>query len=158
MLENWYLNDFLHRASVVATIFGTAVHVELFVDHLINIVATRTNASLPTISISDIQYVKIFDGECDGSELFMYDDGENPGRTIEEQVAWCSASCREKKKPKSGSWAEFGAAEGFIVIPTGTHKGRCYCESKTSVECKRDVESSYDRYDWRKIGRWYTRN
>ena len=86
----------------------------------------------------------------------MYEgNGDNPGRTIDELVAWCSAACREKKKPilGTGTWAEFGKPEGFTVIPTGKHKGRCYCESKKSVECERDKKSDYDRYDWRKTGR-----
>ena len=99
-----------------------------------------------SFSPADVAHSKKFDGECsDGSEIRMYEgNGDNPG-TAEERAIRCSAACRAKKSPLSGSWSGF-VAEGFIVIPT---TGRCYCESSASADCSRGSSTSeYDRYDW----------
>ena len=102
-------------------------------------------------SLADItNHIKIFKGECsDGKEIRMYEgNGDNPG-SAEERALRCSAACRSKKKPLSGTWTNF-VATGFIVIPTN---GRCYCESSETFKCKRSASTSpYYRYIWSSPG------
>ena len=86
---------------------------------------------------------KVFDGECKGPEIRMYEgNGDNPG-SEQQRASRCAQACNSKKVPLSGSWRGF-AAKGFVVIPGS---GRCYCESSDSKVCPR-VKSRYDRYDW----------
>lgn len=106
-------------------------------------------------------------GECDGDEVLIYEGDANnpdkttkelvnPGKTTEELVAWCSKACQGLKKSTEGTTSDF-TAEGFVVMPTGKYKGRCYCESNKSSECERDKDDyslMFDRYDWRKTGPW----
>ena len=109
---------------------------------------THTAIAHGLSSRTDVQYVKIFDGECDenGNERRMYDGRDNPGNTTDEKVAECSKACRSQKTPKDGkSWADF-IAKGFIVNPA---RGTCYCESADSSTCTRaSGNEDYKRYDW----------
>ena len=95
-----------------------------------------------------MEFLKVFDGECtDGSEIRMYEgNGDNDG-SVEERVSRCSAACRAKKKPLTGSWDDF-VANGFIITPSN---GRCYCESSDAFTCERK-SNEYDRYVWKTIG------
>ena len=84
----------------------------------------------------------MFDGECGGEEIRMYEgNGDNDG-TAEEQIHNCAVACDSKKAPLSGSWDGF-VATGFIIESSG----RCYCESPDSATCSRHA-NGYDRYDW----------
>ena len=98
----------------------------------------------------DVQYVKVFDGECDnGSELRMYNgNGDNPGKTADDRVAACSHACITKKTPATGEWKDF-LPKGFIVNATN---GRCYCESWDVFTCKLKSSDFYDRYNWISLG------
>ena len=88
-------------------------------------------------------FYKVFDGECTGPEIRMYEgNGDNPG-SEQERASRCSKACKAKKAALSGTWSGF-VAKGFAVVP-GT--GRCYCESSDSNVCTR-VQNDYDRYDW----------
>ena len=88
---------------------------------------------------------KKFSGYCeDADEIKLYEgNGDNDG-SVDERVARCSAACRAKKKPLSGSWTGF-VAKGFTVVPTS---GKCYCERSDSATCKRKQDGKYTRYDW----------
>ena len=89
-------------------------------------------------------FVKMFDGECGGAEIRMYEgNGDNPG-TKEQRAARCSEACLSKKKALSGSWTGF-TAKGFVAQPT---TGRCYCESTDSKTCTKNAVNAYIRYDW----------
>lgn len=95
------------------------------------------------------EYVKTFDGECEsGSQLKMFDSGDNPGKTPEKKVTECSKACRAKKPPTEGSWGAF-EAKGFIV---NLANGTCFCESEDIFTCKRYSTDAYDRYDWISAG------
>ena len=117
------------------------------------IIISRACVAHDASSPSDVQYVKMFDGECEnGKELRMYEGtGDNPGKTVEQKVAACSMACLTKKAPvDEKSWTNF-VSKGFIVKPNG----RCYCESADSITCSQDFENnadSFDRYDWRSLG------
>ena len=94
-------------------------------------------------------WTKIFDGECGGAEIRMYEnDADNPGNTLETRNEACATACLTKKAALSGSWSGFTALGFAIYQPEGGHSssGRCYCESPAST-CSR-VSGGYDRYDW----------
>jgi len=106
------------------------------------------------------KYYKVFDGECDGKEIRMFNgNGDNDGSSA-ARAALCAQACQVKARPVAGSWTGF-KARGFIVVPT---TGRCYCESADSRTCAR-TNNSYDRYDWgsaptqrrRRRGSWNSR-
>ena len=103
-----------------------------------------------TCSRNAVSHVFKFEGECDGTELRMYeggDDKDNEG-TFEEQRAACQKACLDKKSPlNSESWNDF-TLEGYIISNTGT--GRCFCEGQKSSEpeCNRCTScTTYNRYD-----------
>ena len=90
-----------------------------------------------------LEYYKVFDGECGGDEILMYEgDGDNEG-TSNARTRRCAEACDTKKTPLgSHSWDGF-VAMGFIIHGTG----RCFCESPDSATCNRGG-STYSRYDW----------
>ena len=99
-----------------------------------------------------VSHVFKFKGECDGTELRMYeggDDKDNEG-TFEEQRATCQKACLDQKSPlNSESWSGF-TLEGYIIKNDGS--GRCFCEGVKSSEpeCNRygtTLSPAYQRYD-----------
>ena len=101
-------------------------------------------------SLQNIQYVKIFDQECDGAEIRMYEGrDDNPGWNFETRTRACATACTTKKTPLSGSWDGF-TATGFIVYDDsgGSTEGRCFCEESSSTTCSRVGSSAYKRHDF----------
>jgi hypothetical protein len=101
-----------------------------------------------------VTWSKIFDGECGGGEIRMYEDStDNPGTDEASRAKACADACLAKKNPLSGSWVNFDAV-GFIVFNDGgNNDGRCYCEKDDSVSCTR-TSNSYDRYDFNGLHAW----
>ena len=96
-------------------------------------------------------YHKVFDGECTGTEIRMYEgNGDNQG-TANQRALRCSEACLTQKTPLNGvSWSGF-VALGFIVIPSGSSAGRCYCEAQHSDSSCTRRTNTYDRYDWGEV-------
>ena len=95
-------------------------------------------------------YFKVFDGECKGRQLRMFEgNGDNPGSS-EQRIAACAHACQDKKTPvgyHAYGWSGFHL-RGVMV---DTSNGRCYCEEQPST-CKDQnsiYANQYDRYDWR---------
>lgn len=96
-------------------------------------------------------WTKIFDGECGGAEIRMYEsDADNPGNTLETRNEACATACLTKKAALSGSWSGFTALGFIIYQPEGGHSasGRCYCESPASTCSRVAAGGGYVRYDW----------
>jgi len=99
---------------------------------------------------------KIFEGHCDPSGyLHMFENSDNPGKTVEQRVSQCAAACLSKKTPLGAgtakSWTGF-VAKGFIVITDpkygSSSVGRCHCASADSSTCKRQTLTPFVRYDF----------
>ena len=101
---------------------------------------------------NNIFWHKIFDGECGGAEVRMYEGAaDNPGTDSASRSKACAEACMARKEPAgtgAGSWTGFDAV-GFTVWDNGdaTNDGRCFCESPSSKTCTR-ISNNYDRYDF----------
>jgi len=89
-------------------------------------------------------YQKMFEGECPGPEIRMFEGhADNPGVDEYSRIQACAGACLNKDPPITGTWSDF-VAKGFVV----SGSGRCYCESTASLNCGTYNENSYDRYDF----------
>ena len=93
-------------------------------------------------SINSEEFYFVREGECDGTEIRVYEgNGDNEG-TIVERTDRCYEACITEKTALSGSWSgcELG---GFTIAPSS---GRCYCECVDSSTCS-PIVNGYHRYD-----------
>ena len=92
-----------------------------------------------------INYKKIFNGECTGSEILAFaGDGDNP-------CTGDNTDCIERCYQQCTTWNEDGTftSKGFILKATNNYDGRCYCEAADSSTCTRGgVGGDYFRYDY----------
>ena len=107
--------------------------------------SSSLSSSVEFISLDTLlTWTKIFDGECTGDEIRMYNgDGDNSGSDYVEK---CAEAClNTTRTPLSNNWDYLGTALGFIVATSG----RCYCEAEDSSTCTRTSSwGDYDRYDF----------
>ena len=89
-------------------------------------------------------YKHKFRGRCsNGREIGLYTGEETNGLSHKEKLVKCATSCLVKTPTIQGSWKGF-VAKGFVVDPSG----RCYCQSANSTTCARDVNNTFERYDF----------
>ena len=77
-------------------------------------------------------YTKVYDGECtSGSEYRKFEgNGDNSGPTYVDE---CARQCT--------------GYVSFIIVPSGSQKGRCYCENLKKTQCSL-ASNHYDKYDF----------
>ena len=63
-----------------------------------------------------------------------YADSKQNTGTWDEKVDRCAKACEDEKGVK-----------GFIVYPSGSSAGRCWCEKQHDATCKRH-NNAYKRY------------
>ena len=80
------------------------------------------------------EYKYAFRGECGGPEILKYAGSKQTTGTWDEKVDRCAKACEDEKDVK-----------GFIVYPSGSSAGRCWCEKQHDATCKRH-NSAYKRY------------
>lgn len=83
-----------------------------------------------------VQWVpsKVFDGECLGEEVQMFEGGANDG-TNAEKLARCSQACLNDPSNPAGFVIRFS-------------DGACACEVQDSSSCTRVDDRGYSRYNW----------